>query len=134
MSGMDSVRRSSVRVGTVERDEAVAVLDAHRAAGRLTDEEYEDRSVRAAAARTRADLDVLFTDLPLPRTAPGVPAPGWTPSDVGVAQRRSWWPTLVRLAPFIALAAFFATKQWVVFLLIPVIYMVANGRGRNSDR
>ena len=131
MRGMDRLGRSSIRVGTAERDEAVAVLNAHRAAGRLTGEEYEDRSVRAAAARTRGDLDALFADLPLPHAVHGVPATEWSPAEVSEPAGRSWWPTLVRLSPFLALASFFVFRTWVVFLLIPVIAVLAHSRGRS---
>lgn len=134
MRGMDRLGRSSIRVGTAEREETVAVLNAHRAAGRLTGEEYEDRSVRAAAARTRGDLDALFADLPLPHAVHGVPATEWSPTGVAEPAGRSWWPTVVRLSPFLALASFFVFRNWVVFLLVPVIYMVANGRGHRRSR
>lgn len=44
-------------------------LHEHTVAGRLTAEEYEERLERAYAAKTRADLDVLRTDLPVSASA-----------------------------------------------------------------
>jgi len=128
---MDRAGRS-IRVGTAEREEAVAVLNAHRAAGRLTGEEFEDRSVRAAAARTRGELDALFADLPLPHAVQGVPAAQWSPTEVAEPAGRSWGPTLVRLSPFIALVAFFFFRTWVWFLLVPVIAVLVYGNHRRS--
>lgn len=56
--------RPGVRIGDAEREEAVRQLGEHYAAGRLTEEEHAERSEQAYAARTQADLDGLFGDLP----------------------------------------------------------------------
>jgi hypothetical protein len=74
---------SGIRVSDAERDQAVAELSEHFQAGRLTQEEFGDRSGLALAARTGADLEGLFTDLP-PRRAvvppqATVPDPAFTP-------------------------------------------------------
>ena len=51
-----------------------------------------------------------------------------------------WGPRLVALSPFIAVALFLLTRQWVFFLLIPVAGMVFgssrkhDGHGRRRDR
>jgi hypothetical protein len=65
---------SQTRVSDAERDQAVAELSEHFQAGRLMQEEFDDRSGRALQARTRGDLSVLFVDLPR-RTAPAPAAP-----------------------------------------------------------
>ncbi|WP_053206868.1 DUF1707 SHOCT-like domain-containing protein [Jiangella muralis] len=54
------------RVGDAERDAAVSALGEHFAAGRLTKDEFDERSGRAWSARYADDLDELFTDLPQP--------------------------------------------------------------------
>jgi hypothetical protein len=59
----------SLRVGDREREDAVRLLDGHFSAGRLTGDEHTERTTAAYAARTRHDLDVLFTDLPGGRRA-----------------------------------------------------------------
>lgn len=79
-----SFPRGDIRVSDTERDQAVAELSEHFQAGRLTQEEFEDRSGRALQARTASDLSDLFTDLPARGTAPAPrggdfaagPAPG----------------------------------------------------------
>lgn len=57
-------KRGVIRVSDAERDQAVAELSEHYQAGRLTLEEFDDRSSQALRARTGSDLDGLFTDLP----------------------------------------------------------------------
>lgn len=52
------------RIGDAERDAAVEQLQAHTSAGRLTEDEFEQRMSAALSAKTQADLDQLFTDLP----------------------------------------------------------------------
>jgi hypothetical protein len=53
-----------VRIGDAERDEALAKLGDHFAAGRLTREELDERTDRAIAARFDSDLEQIFRDLP----------------------------------------------------------------------
>ncbi|HEY7596781.1 MAG TPA: DUF1707 domain-containing protein [Actinophytocola sp.] len=57
---------ADVRISNAERDEAVETLGVHLSTGRLELAEFEERSGRAAAARTRGELEALFTDLPAP--------------------------------------------------------------------
>jgi hypothetical protein len=52
------------RIGDAERETATARLGDHFAAGRLDHEEYDERLDAIWSARTRADLDQLFWDLP----------------------------------------------------------------------
>ena len=59
-----SFTRGDMRVSDAERDLAVAELSEHFQAGRLTQDEFDERSGRALQARTGADLNGLFTDLP----------------------------------------------------------------------
>lgn len=78
-----------VRIGDAERERAVMALGDHYAAGRLTKEEFDERTSSAWSARTAGDLAPLFTDLPSlqpPRAArPRPPRAGWW---LGV---RLWW-------------------------------------------
>jgi hypothetical protein len=60
-----SFPHGDIRVSDAERDQAIAKLSEHFQAGRLTQEEFEDRSGSALRARTGDDLSALFTDLPL---------------------------------------------------------------------
>ena len=60
-------RRPLPRIGDAERDRAVESLQEHMAQGRLDRQEFDDRLTRALQARTAADLQPLFDDLPEPR-------------------------------------------------------------------
>ncbi len=88
-------QRGTIRVSDAERDQAVAELSEHYQAGRLTLEEFDERSSRALGAKTGTDLVALFTDLP--RTA--MPVPGIRPTAVTPADldgRRVGRPPVAR--------------------------------------
>lgn len=155
----------SVRVGNDERQAAIAALGEQWNAGRLDPAEHERRTTAAYSATTRGDLDALFTDLPggrspaastaqdvvsgpaaTPGTAAGqtaatsgsVPpsAPGGRggmfPPDSWAAQHRD---AILGVTPFVAVALFFITKQWIFFLLIPALGVVLYaGDGDRSRR
>lgn len=83
----------SIRASDQERDAAVQRLQAAFAEGRLTDQEFDERMRAALAARTHADLDALFADLPA-SSAPVVPRPagpvtGLRPGRYAVAYKNS---------------------------------------------
>ncbi|WP_031470052.1 DUF1707 domain-containing protein [Sciscionella sediminilitoris] len=73
------------RIGTREREESISVLGEHFEAGRITAEEYGQRTATAGAAVVRGDLTALFEDLPEPRPSflrpplPQAPPPGAVP-------------------------------------------------------
>ena len=75
MDTSKSFPSGGIRVSDADRDQAIAELSEHFQAGRLTQEEFEERSGRALQARTGDDLAALFTDLPGRDTVP-VPAAG----------------------------------------------------------
>ena len=140
---MDAVGGSDQRIGAAERDEAVAALRTHLEAGRLTPEEYEDRSVTASGARTWDELSPVFADLPEPRPAPVAAALART----GPASRGSLpaLPDSVRerimaVTPLVALVLFFVTDTWLWFLAIPIVGALLYGNdrkdrhGRDRDR
>jgi len=60
-SGTDLDRR---RVGRPERDRTITLLSQAVSADYLTLSEFEERSARAALARTQSELDALTRDLP----------------------------------------------------------------------
>ncbi|WP_163570545.1 DUF1707 SHOCT-like domain-containing protein [Fodinicola feengrottensis] len=57
------------RIGDAEREAALGALGEHLAAGRLTMDEYGERTTRAASAQTYGELLAVFTDLPGPQPA-----------------------------------------------------------------
>ena len=55
-----------MRASDGERDEVVQALIRHHVDGRLTTQEFEERTDRALGARTRGDLAEVLRDLPTP--------------------------------------------------------------------
>ena len=81
------------RIGHDERERAVQALGEHFAKGRLEPEEFEDRVAKAYTARTAAELDILFQDLPRP-------APPATPPQVRPLQAPSYPAAYDPSAPY----------------------------------
>ena len=77
-SGQRPTPDPNIRVSHAERTEVADRLSKHYGDGRLDEEEFNERLDRAMKAKTRADLDGLFNDLPgeqPPRPPAGPPAP-----------------------------------------------------------
>jgi hypothetical protein len=64
--GMERGRDAHVRISQAERDQAISMLGVHLSTGRLELAEFEDRCGKAATSLTRAEVELLFGDLPLP--------------------------------------------------------------------
>jgi hypothetical protein len=155
---------ASRRIGDQERAAAVTALIAHREARRLDPEEYEDRQVRVARARTWAEIQPLFDDLPEPHPV-GMPAAaaGFRPlaqpgggtvavppgAAIGQVTGQSSGPlgrlvpdrhkaTVMALTPFAAVVLFFATPgggpKWLWFLAIPIMGILLYGAEGNDER
>jgi Domain of unknown function (DUF1707) len=130
---MDESRQ---RIGDHERDSAVAALREHHAQGRIDAQEYEARSVRVRQARTRAELDPVFADLPAPHPI----ALPQRAAEAGVQRAGGLLPEpyaawVMSLIPFLALVLFFTTHLWLWWLIIPVAGLVIYGPdGRHRDR
>ena len=76
MDTTKSFPSGGIRVSDADRDQAIAELSEHFQAGRLTQEEFEERSGGALQAKTGDDLAGLFTDLPGRSPVPVPPADG----------------------------------------------------------
>jgi hypothetical protein len=60
-----------LRISDADRDQAITRLSGHFQAGRLSAEEFDERSGAALQAKTGREVTALFTDLP-PDQAPAV--------------------------------------------------------------
>jgi hypothetical protein len=80
-TGTRGFPRSDIRVSDAERDEAITELSEHFQAGRLTQDEFDDRSGRALQARTGGDLGGLFGDLPPRHAVATPPRPAFAAAD-----------------------------------------------------
>jgi hypothetical protein len=161
MSEPSSADPGQQLISDAERQSAISALQAHRASGRLSSAEYEDRQVLASSARRWEELTRLFSDLPQPHPAPGgvvavpgqalpaaQPVPGQPVQGQEVQGQAA--PGLVQLppetargilalTPFVAVLLFFvAPGGWLWFLLIPVMGIIlgqsASGRSRRDRR
>jgi hypothetical protein len=105
-------RAGGARIGDREREAATSILTEHYAAGRIDTDEHAERLDAIWSARTRADLDIVFWDLPrlvVPPPRPAVPArrtPSWRPPltmfliaalVLTVVLHIPWWVWLVGL-------------------------------------
>ncbi len=136
----------SMRVSDADRDQAIAELSEHYQAGRLTTEEFEDRSGLALQARTTADLADLFTDLPrrqAPTTGATTGAASTAPASTAPASPTRAWPARVPVAPvtILAVVAVLALLSghlfhiaWVPVVAIIVVRLLAGGRNRRDGR
>ena len=109
-------QKTQIRIGDAERDRAVAALGDHFAAGRLTNEEFEQRMEQAIKARFNDDLEPLFVDLP--RTVePRVEAKSQDRSDIPLA-----WAAMFWLAPLFVITAVVAavvlSAPWLVWIFL----------------
>lgn len=95
--------KPSVRVSDADRDAVVSELGTHFQDGRLDRDELDQRIGAAIGAKTRADLDLLLTDLPALTHQAGAPAS--PPGDRRPRLR------LVPLVPVLALAIAFAAAS-----------------------
>ncbi len=114
-----------LRIGTVERERAAELLAEHLRAGRLEIDEYDERVQQVYAARTAADLQPLFADLPgelavhpaqPPRQRPPLPA-------------RMVWLVLTLLALGVAFAVI--TSHPPIFLVLVVLLVLRLRGGRH---
>lgn len=157
MASYDDPATASLRLSNADRDAAVAALAQALADGRITSDEFTERSATARTAVTRGELAPLFTDLPdsvhgapasrqaAPPTAEFAPSPQAPVADgpySGMARRRplggSAGVIAVSISPFVALGLFFLCGylipdgfrwSWIFFGLIPVAGIVVYGAG-----
>jgi hypothetical protein len=99
--------RYDLRIGDVERDAAMAALQEHFAAGRLTFDELTDRIDGALTAKTQGQIDALMADLPRIPPAPAKKEPG------GIEDMSDAGRYLVLLLLLFALAAWLLMMAWM---------------------
>jgi hypothetical protein len=121
-----------MRVSDAERQAVADRLAEHFSSGRLDQAEFDERVGRAMNAKTRADLNGLFDDLP------ETGAPAATDPATGLAQRRHRHPVLLAaLIVFVAIAAAHLVWPllWIGFVVMIVLVATGTfGRPRSSQR
>ena len=130
-----------MRVSDAERQAVTDRLAEHFASGRLDQAEFDERSTRAMNAKTRADLNGLFDDLP-ESGMPGMGQPGTglpeTGAPAGVCAQRRRFRHPVLLAALVILVALAAGHVvfpllWIGFLVVIALAVTGHfGRGRSQ--
>ena len=133
-----------LRIGDEEREAAVSALGEHYVAGRLTKQEFDDRSAVAWKARTNSDLAPLFVDLPPlhqaarpPARQPSTATPAWPARP---SPRRTGFRVPVLPMVLIIVGLVMLTDGWAIPLLILGAFLwmkVAVGRhwaGRHGSQ
>ena len=121
-----------MRVSDAERQAVADRLAEHFSSGRLDQPEFDERVGRAMSAKTRADLNGLFDDLP------GTGAPAATGPSAGQPRRRHRHPVLLAaLIVFVAIAASHVVWPllWIGFLVAIVLFATGTiGHARSGQR
>jgi hypothetical protein len=122
---MDQMLRAADR----DRDEVTEILREHYAQGRLTLEEFGERSAAAVSAKTMGELRALTADLPAP--APAEPEnTAWSPA------RMRWIAVAGVVATAIILGvvtyAGHSVLAWPSWLVILIAIRLLHGRRRTS--
>ena len=120
-----------MRVSDAERQAVADRLAEHFSAGRLDQAEFDERVGKAMSAKTRADLNGLFEDLP----ETGAPA---ATDQAGLPRRRRRHPVLlVALIVFLVIAASHVVWPllWIGALVAIVLFATGTiGHARPGDR
>jgi len=121
-----------MRVSDAERQAVADRLAEHFSTGRLDQAEFDERVGKAMSAKTRADLNGLFDDLP------ETGAPAATDPSTGQLRRRHRHPVLLAaLIVFVAIAA--AHVVWPLLwigVLVAIVLLATGtiGHGRSGQR
>ena len=133
---MSASRPSHLRIGDAEREAACSALGEHFAAGRLSQDEYDERSAVAWSAKTEAELVPLFADLPTPhlqQRPAAAPGRGLVRGAHPTYARAHGWrfPFLPVLLIAIALVMVLPGPPWPLFV-VGAIWLFARSHRRSQ--
>jgi hypothetical protein len=134
-----------IRVSDAERAEVADRLSAHYSDGRLDRAEFDERVARAMSAKTRADLNGLFDDLP--DMGVGSATTG-SPADTTVIPGRPGQPrrrgrpvllavlaiVLVGMATRAVVHMFFIPWLWIAVLAAVIVFATRASAHARRDR
>ena len=136
------------RIGDADRDQAAGYLREHLAAGRISQEEFDERVGVVLGAKYAADIEAVFHDLPAPRpgnaptstvqawpayptapsglaprTPPRTPAPSTAAiTALNVAAAVTWPVVLI----FLFATGSWGSLWWLIF--VPIAVSAARGQ------
>jgi hypothetical protein len=136
---------AQLRASDADRDAVLTALSEHFQAGRLTSDEFDERSGAALSAKTLGDLDGLMTDLPGPRRTAPPPAPAPMPAQPPAPSPFDGRLPQVRAVPGVAILVVVAVvalglgatqghAAWHIWWIVPIALIVARRLGRGSRR
>jgi len=113
-----------LRIGDAEREQAAAALGEHFAQGRITADEHAERLDQIWAARTRAELQPVFRDLPDPaRRTASVDRPRR-------ARRGGYRPPLFALLVVLLVLTVITHKPLILLGLVVAFFVISRRRHR----
>jgi hypothetical protein len=127
----------NLRVSDAERSEVADLLSKHYGDGRLDQAEFDQRMDMAMHAKTYADLNGLFDDLPQPDPSgpPGPPGPGRHPAHEHHVHRGGRGLLLIALIVVVAVTAghavawsftpwfWFGPWLWIALIALVIMYV-----------
>jgi hypothetical protein len=116
----------TLRISDADREAAMALLSEQYAEGRLTKDEFDERSDAVWSAKTRGDLAPVFVDLPV--RSPALPAVTARPG----GRRSRWWP--VPLVPILFLLIAVTVITHLPFVLLALVLWLCLSRWRGGRR
>jgi hypothetical protein len=118
-------RDRQLRVGDAEREAVAEILRREHLAGRLDNEEFDERIERCLAAKTYSELDELIRDLPVDEPRLLAARSGWRP-----------WPVPFFFLPLVVAAIVFSGGHaagllvpfFILFVVRPFFWRGFGGR------
>jgi hypothetical protein len=139
------VNNEAMRASDSDREKVVEILRVAYTEGRLTMDEFDDRTTAAYSAKTWGDLHGLTSDLPAaanlsppPAAPPAVPQlqliQDSTPADAPIMPGRR--PVFIPFLPVAILFLIVATSAHAFVLLVPglILLLVWRGARRRNGR
>lgn len=119
MTGND--HPAAMRASDADRDAVLSDLSDHFQTGRLTAEEFEERTGQALAARTLGELSELLADLPATRPATAASGARSLPPTGHGAPRLALVLAGTAIAAAVLVHAVHGSGSGFIWLLIPVL-------------
>jgi hypothetical protein len=107
----------SIRVSDAERTDISDLLSKHYADGRLDDAEFKMRLDRAMAAKTRADLNGLLSDLPPLESEARTRKPR-------IGRRAIWFMTMIAIVVLTVGFASAIVPPHIPWILVLVVFLL----------
>lgn len=130
MNDVEDFKDSEIRASDQDRERVAEALRENYAQGRLTLEEFDERTTSVYAAKTLGDLRGLTRDLPAVRPVQQ-PVPAQAPPPARGPRGDMWWIPVVALAVAGIAIVSVATGHMVFWPLWVFVFIGFKAFGRN---